>query len=223
MSDTVTNEDGTGEGTPQNQDGKAEDGKTVLADAIASEDGKAVDGKAEDGKAEDGKAEGDKDKDALQGAPEQYEDFKLPEGMEPLEVMGEFKDLAKKHNLTQEAAQGLVDMQTKIMQDQAQENVTYWENLKTEWLDTAKKDEEIGGDKFQGSVDGAKLTLQKFGTPALVEVLETYGLGNHPEIIRFANRINAKLGDDVITSGGATKGEKSLAQTMYPDNTSKGA
>lgn len=222
MSDAVTNDGDQGsEGDKSVNDG------TVLADAIKPEGDK--DGtvladaiKPEGDEADAAAAKEAADKEAA-GAPEAYEDFKLPEGMEALEVMGEFKDLAKKHDLSQEAAQELVDIQTKIMQDQQQANVDFWENQKTEWLATSKKDKEIGGDKFDASVDGAKLTLQKFGTPALVEMFETYGLGNHPEIIRFAARINAAVGEDTIMSGDAAKGTQTAAQRMYPDNPSKGA
>jgi len=45
-------------------------------------------------------AEGDKADDAPQGAPEAYEDFSVPEGVElDAELLGEFKNVAKELNL----------------------------------------------------------------------------------------------------------------------------
>ena len=54
------------------------------------------------------------------GAPEEYADFTLPEGMEAdPDLIAEFKAEAKRLNLSQEDAQKLVDIQAKLAEKQS--------------------------------------------------------------------------------------------------------
>ncbi len=87
----------------------------------ASDDGKTeqgTDDKAEENKGTEGDSDENKEEKPA-GAPEQYEAFKVPEGVTIDETAAtEFGTLARELNLTQENAQKLVDYQIKFQQAQ---------------------------------------------------------------------------------------------------------
>ena len=56
--------------------------------------------------------------------------------------------------------------------------------------------------------------LDTFGTPELVELLDTYGIGNNPEMIRFFKRVGEATGEDKIVQAGGG-GSKSAADVLY--------
>jgi hypothetical protein len=94
-----------------------------------------------------------------------------------------------------------------------------WGNLTKEWADTAKKDSEIGGDKWDKNVEVAQRALNTFGTPELKAALNLYGLGNHPELIRLMVRMgNAMREDSIVLPGSQVGGgKKSTAEILYGD------
>lgn len=165
--------------------------------------------------AEDSKP-ADKPEDKPEGAPENYEDFTLPEGVVVNEsLMSDFQGVAKDLNLTQEQAQKLVDLQTREIAKSAEAAQERWDNLKTEWADTAKSDEEFGGQNFDANVGLAKQALDQFGTPELKEALEVTGTGSHPEIIRFFYRVGKTLQEAKMLTGSAPTQQKTAAEKIF--------
>lgn len=170
---------------------------------------------------QDGGDQGADGKADVAGAPEQYGDFTMPEGIVVNEaLMGDFLPVAKELGLTQEAAQKLVDLQTADLARHVQAQEDQWENLNQEWVQTARDDKEIGGTEaqFNEKVSIALQALEHFGTDELSEALTSTGAGNHPEFIRFCYRVGKALANDKVVPGrqqGATQ-EKSLAQTLFP-------
>lgn len=137
--------------------------------------------------------------DSVSGAPENYEDFTLPEGVELDEQAIEaFKPVAKELGLSQEGAQKLVDLYISQQGQQAEA----FEAQKEKWAEEAKSDKEIGGAVFDQSVSLAKKAMEKFGTPELTAALEWSGLGSHPEIIRAFSKIGKEISEDGGETGG---------------------
>lgn len=140
---------------------------------------------------------------APQGAPEQYE-FTAPEGSEfDGETLKVFEETARELNLTQDAAQKLIDKMSPIMAQRQMERI---EAVRNEWAEQAKTDKEFGGDKLKESLGVAKSVLDKFGTPELKELINQSGIGNHPEVIRFFYRAGKAITEDTFV-GGKTGGE----------------
>ena len=129
----------------------------------------------------------------------------------PAQLKG-FQDLARELNLSQEKAQQVVDYEAKRQAEQAEQFV----NMRNDWLKEAKADKEIGGAKFDKAVDLAKTAIAQYGSPELTELLETYGLGNHPAVLRAFSRVGADLGEDSITTGALSPAPKSMAERMFP-------
>ena len=163
-----------------------------------------------------GKDKGDGDKG---GAPDKYEDFKTPEGVKLAEgQMDAFKAAAKKAGLSQEAAQASLDMHFDLSKTATDNATTEWNKTVNGWLDQAKADKEIGGAEFDNNLKLAHKALEKFGTDELYALFNDYGIGNHPELIRFVSRIGKAISDDTVHSGGnpGDNSDKTLEQRMYP-------
>lgn len=176
---------------------------TILQDAVKPEDTK----------------DGDPDK-VREGAPAEFEDFTIKEGVEVDEaLLTEFKPLAKELDLSQNNAQQLIDLYTEQMAKVSQAQVEAWDAIQSEWKESARTDEEYGGDKFNASVNTAKLALDTLGTPALREALNTTGVGNHPEFIRFMYKVGKVIEEDKMVFGNVTgDAKRTHEQILYPDH-----
>ncbi|OZY45865.1 hypothetical protein [Pseudomonas lundensis] len=140
----------------------------------------------------------------LTGAPETYKDFKLPEGMEmDADVLGEFKGLAKELNIPQDKAQKLIDFQTQLANKQAEQYQAAVTKQAQDWAASIKSDPEVGGENYDKSVASAIKVIQSFGDPALTELLNTSGLGNHPALFKFCHRISAAISEDKFVMPGS--------------------
>jgi len=152
-----------------------------------------------------------------EGAPETYE-FKAPEGQEfDGEFLKVYSEAAKELNLTQDKAQGLIDKLGPVIQQRQMAKIS---EVQQQWMTDSKADKEFGGEKLEENLGIAKGALEKFGTPELKELLNTSGIGNHPEVIRFFYRAGKALVPDTFV-GGHKEGKPSakswndLADTLY--------
>lgn len=211
MSDTLmtetpetTNEGGAasqpaaGEGTALNTQGNEQQASQGQADTGEKPEG-------EGSKADEGKP---------QGAPESYE-FKAPEGSTLDDaVIGQFSEVAKELNLTQDAAQKILDKMAPAMAARQVEQV---EAIRSGWADEARVDKEFGGDKLNENLGTAKRALDQFGTPELRTLLKETGMGNHPEVIRFMYRAGKAISEDGFVPGGRQGASTDPAKRMFPN------
>jgi len=152
-------------------------------------------------------------------APEEYADFKMPEGMPVDEaLLNDFKPLAKELDLPQEKAQKLIDLYAeKVAPLMQQRQVDAWNETRKGWVETAKLDKEIGGDKFDPALADAMRVVNTLGTPELKQVFNDYGIGDNPEVVRVFARMAKYLKEDTPPGGNADTGLKgSTAKDIYP-------
>lgn len=155
-----------------------------------------------------------------QGAPEQYEEFTAPEGQQyDPEVIANFKEIAKELNLSQEAAQKMLDkMAPAVAQRQSQQ----LESLRGQWAEQSTADKEFGGDKLTENLGVARKALDTFGSPELKSLLNESGLGNHPEFIRLLYRAGKAISEDNFVGGNKSAGKTQptsnadYAASLYP-------
>lgn len=165
---------------------------------------------------EPGKTDGDAGtKDGKSGAPEQYE-FKAVDGAEiSTEALADFSEVAKELNLSQDAAQKVLDKMAPALARRQAEAI---EGVKTQWADTARTDKEFGGDKLAENLAVAKKALDTFGTPELRTLLNESGLGNHPEVIRVLYRAGKAISEDGLVQGTrASAAQGDPAKRMFPN------
>lgn len=187
-----------------------EERRAALTDDERAEEDRRAALTDEEREAEDAKAKAD------EGAPEEYADFVVPDGIElDTEALDAFKPIAKELNLTQDQAQKLVDIQAATAQRWAEGVQQHVVDTRLAWRDAAQKDKEIGGEKFAENLAIAKAGRDVFGDdPELKEVLDAYGLGDHPAVIRYFYKVGkANSEHDFVTSG---KPEKSRSFYDHP-------
>lgn len=165
------------------------------------------------------------------GAPEKYEDFKLPEGVELKgDVLTSAQELFKGLGLTQDAAQSLVDFHTKQLTEAASAPVTAYNEMREGWKTAAAADPDIGP-----KAAAIKETLGKaydtLGNPKLVadfkDAMNLTGVGDHPAFIKVLNAWATQVIEGrPVRSGGPSehgqsdKGQQqrpNVAQGMYPN------
>ena len=165
-----------------------------------------------------------------EGAPETYEfNTKVadaPEELDP-EVITAFGEVAKELDLPQEAAQKVIDKVAPVMQAQQAKMV---EQVKIDWANDAKADQEFGGENLNANLEVAKSSLKAFGTDALKSLLQESGLGNHPEVIRFMYRAGKAISEDAYVgnsqgadakSNGIPKDFNGIANALYSNQQNK--
>ena len=154
--------------------------------------------------------------DVKVGAPEEYAEFTAPEGTELGEaVMTEFKAAAKELNLSQDAAQAMLD---KVMPSMRQSYETQIETAKTTWAEASTSDSEFGGDELNQNVATAKKALDTYGSDNLRGLLNETGLGNHPEVIRMLWKVGQTLNEDGVVPGVPARGaEMDTAKRLFPN------
>lgn len=159
---------------------------------------------------------GDKsEQDKPQGAPEKYE-FAAPEGQAfDNAVIDQFSEVAKELNLPQDAAQKILDKVGPVIQARQAEAL---QAVRSEWEAASKSDKEFGGDKLAENLAVAKRALDQFGTPELRELLNTTGLGNHPEFIRVMYKAGLAISEDGFVSGNGSKPAPADARRLYPNS-----
>ena len=133
--------------------------------------------------------------------PEKYE-FKAPDGREfDGETIAAYSEVARELGLSQDAAQKLLDRMGPQM---AQRQEAQIQAVRNEWTKSATSDKEFGGPALAENLSVAKKALDAFGTPELRDLLNTSGLGNHPEVIRLFYRAGKAISEDRFVGGSAT-------------------
>lgn len=161
---------------------------------------------------------------AAAGAPEKYEDFKLPEGFElDADRAGEATAVFKELGLPQEGAQRLIDLYSKNIQEAIDAPFKLWNETQERWVNEVKADPEIGG-----KLDLVRQTISKavdgLGDPNLANAfrsaMDATGAGNNPAFIRAFYKMAQRLTEGTHVSGQPAKSSStppSAAKALFPD------
>lgn len=169
-------------------------------------------------------------------APEAYEPFKLPDGVELKdEQLTQAQGIFKELGLDQAAAQKLVDFHAAQLKAVAAAPDTGFDALTNEWKTKAEADPDIGA--FDGAKALAlKTTIAKgldaIGDPALTKdfkaVMNLTGAGNNPAFIKVLAKALGAYVEGKPTNTNTAKpsptgqtapdaAPKSIASAMYPN------
>lgn len=147
------------------------------------------------------------------GAPDAYS-FKHPDEGQAFDdgVTTAFGEVAKELNMTQEAAQKVLDKMSPVLAARQTEAVTA---ARTQWANDSSTDTEFGGDKLQENLGVAKKAMDAYATQPLKDLLEESGLGNHPEVVRLFYRVGKSISEDRFINGAGTGSQSPDARRMY--------
>lgn len=197
--------------TPSNE-------QTLLEVAQGATDGEGSEPKDDKSSAQSDGVKTDEEKQKAEGAPEAYEDFKAPEGMEFQNgALDQFKEVAKELNLSQEQAQHLLD---KVVPDLAQRQMESIKAQAEAWKQATISDKEIGGDNWTRSSADIARVRDKFAKnadgqfdPDILEFMQS-PVGNHPGVLKLLARVGRAFGEADFPKGG-TVTEKDPLVALY--------
>jgi hypothetical protein len=138
------------------------------------------------------------------------------------EAVDRVAEFAKTNKLTQEQAQAILDAQSKEQAGYVERQQKEIENLKSEWLEEAKRDKEVGGEKLKENAELATRFVEKFGSKELKEFLENTGYGQNVEVIRMLSKAQKQFENDSFVHGKDMGGgqKKSTAEVLYGESMS---
>jgi len=170
----------------------------------------------------------DKKPDAEGGAPDKYADFKVPEGFKFDEkALSEATAAFKELNLTQEAAQKLVDTYAKNTQQAIEAPYKQWADLQKEWLGDIH-------DRFGSKAETVRTDISKAIDSALPPslarafrgALDLTGAGTNPDVVEALSIMFKPFveGPSIRPGGQSPEANKppgapaapSIAEAMYP-------
>ncbi|KQN10270.1 hypothetical protein ASE85_02445 [Sphingobium sp. Leaf26] len=172
-------------------------------------------------------APADPDAPAAPVVPEAYE-LTAPEGMTiDADLLTEATPIFKEAGLTNDQAQAILpaakSLIEKTQQSAVQTMIDAGNQQRKAWLDAAKADEQIGGNKWDASLGSAAKAFDALGHPEgspFRTALNETGFGNHPEMIRIFARIGEMVGEDgdfVRADAGAPVNEPAWKR-LYPND-----
>lgn len=221
MSETTGTAQTQTEAAASTQTSATETGTTLITAAetkteqATSEQTQTTETKTEAAKTEE-KTEA-KTETKVEGAPEKYE-FTGADKFDT-QVLGAFSEAAKDANLTQDAAQKLLDKVAPALQTRTDEQV---KAVHQQWTEASTTDKEFGGEKLKENLGVARKALDQFGSPELRTFLDTTGLGSHPEVIRMLYRAGKAISEDGFVAGApGGKSTVNAANVLYDNTTRK--
>ena len=155
------------------------------------------------------------------GAPEAYAAFTVPEGFTlDQALVDQFAPLFKESNLSQEAAQKLVDAYASSQKASAEAQSKAAEEgakqLQADWVKEFKADPEFGGANEAKSLKDANRAFEALATPAEITAIREFGLLNYPPLVRILARAGALMGESgTFHSGGSPETRKSDEEVFY--------
>jgi hypothetical protein len=190
------NQSGQKDRTEDASDKKSDDtGSDDVADEESDDkgEGEDKDGKKDDGKDDDKKDDDKKDDD--KSDVEAY-DIKAPEGTEiDKALLDKYSPRFREANLTNEQVQEAINVYAEARQEAADAAAKEWGETIVGWDKAAREDKDMGGDKWDATMANVDLAFKDNTTPALVDALNQFGMGNHPELIRFAANAGAVVAE----------------------------
>lgn len=164
--------------------------------------------------------DGDGDEGKPDGPPERYE-FTMPDGVElDAKLVEQFDPVLRDLKLTNEQANKLAGVLASARAADAKAAEEAFAEQVAGWAKQAQDDKEIGGTAFGENVKVAQKAIAAFASPELKTLLDSTGLGNHPELLKFCMRIGKAIGEDTHNgTASAGGGQRSLADRLYPNMT----
>ncbi len=201
-------EDAKPDGKPEDKGNEDQGGDKDKAKAEGEEKDKDGEGKPKDGE------------DKPKGAPEAYEPFTMPEGLElDSAAVDLVAPVLKELDLPQESAQKLVDAYVKLQAQQAQAAEEALAEQRKTWAGEFRKTKG-----WQEEAGYARRALDTFGDDASKQMFADSWLGDHPAVLSFLARIGKSVSED--RGPGAGKGPTGTvvdrAASFYPSMARKG-
>ena len=137
-----------------------------------------------------------------QSAPDMYDEFIIPEGMDyDHAAVDHYSPVLKKLNLTQEQAQELVDLRVRELQGMQSQFNQSMVQRNADWYSELSRDREFGGDKFDAHSLAVKRVLETFDPDrSFREDLQRQSLDNYPPLFKLLARMAPHFSEDTLVT-----------------------
>jgi predicted XRE-type DNA-binding protein len=135
-----------------------------------------------------------------------FEPFKLPEGMAvDTALLEKATPVFEQMKLSQEQAQQLVDLYADAVAGQATALHEQQLAQRQAWINSVQKDKQLS-DPF--AMAGALKLVKEFGDKEFTALLDETGVGSHPAVVRFMQKVAAQFSEDKLVHGRTTPAPK---------------
>lgn len=158
-------------------------------------------------------------KPAVEPTALKQEDLKLPDGsLLDAKAVEDILVLANEKKLTKEAAQAILERESKSLSAYVEGEKARASQLQEKWYEDAKADKEIGGESYDKNCELGFRVIKRYGTPGLEKLFKDSGAHQHPEVMRFIVRIGQAMApDQLVLPGAGSEGQAlpRLADRLY--------
>lgn len=123
--------------------------------------------------------------------------------------------------LTAAQTKAATDAQTALLDAWTPGTGEEWKKQQDTWTKAAKADPDIGGEKFNQSVELSGKAVTRFGGDELKTFLDETGYGRHPVVLKFLAKIGGAMSESTMATGGIPSGTgtKSTVNKFYGNTT----
>lgn len=155
-------------------------------------------------------------------------EFEVPEDLQDMQfddgALDAFKKAAAAAGLSQEQFQALAEFDARNALAAQKAWADEQHQVVAGWKQSVIDDKDIGGENLSVTRQNAKAAISKFADPELKSLLKSAsednpdgtGLGNHPVVMKFLNRIGKALADPDFVGGEEPPKDKDTLRKMYP-------
>jgi len=171
-------------------------------------------------KPEAAKADATKEAPKTEPVKHDYSKLEMPkDSLLPATHKEKIAAFASKHSLSPEVAQELANAQSAELKQYVDSQVKAYEGVKQKWADELKANPKFGGDRLAEYNKGATEVLNKYGSPALMKMLQESGYAYKVEVAELLSNIYAAMKPDKMVMPGANGAGP--ARDMSPDAVAK--
>ena len=132
------------------------------------------------------------------------------------DAISSFKDFARARNMSQQAAQELLEFGAAKLMDSADAPRKQLAATYDAWKNEITTDPEIGGHQLDSNMVLAARALDAFGGEGLRRALDETGAGNNPAVVKAFVRMGKLLAEPGYATGQPAPQPKSMAALLYP-------
>lgn len=214
--------------TTENQDATtANDSKSDSNETVENtgdKDGSILSGNTET-KEQDGSGQSSSEDDKSPVADAEIK-IDLPEGVEVDEkLLDSFKEFAGENSLDSESASKLATWFASQQEAATKGQVEAAQQQSEKWGEELKTDPDFGGEQYSANVNFARQGVMETGGQPLADLLDQYGLGNHPVMVKAFARVgqaNAEDNSSAVTAKGGTPSREEQLNKLYPTSAPEG-
>lgn len=123
---------------------------------------------------------------------------------------------ATENKLSNEAAQAMLKREEEMLTNFVQSNEAALDAQVNQWRESIVADKVLGGENLETTKANSRRAVERFGSEGFIEILNTTGYGNHPEVVGFLNKLGSLMSEDSLISGKAEPAaQKELHEYFY--------